>query len=87
MPATEMIEISVSALEEIRQFAAEAGRDSQVVLEEAVVTGMSAIRRFHRMKAAATDRDVSNAIDILRRAGNEPPAPGDELPEGYRRHA
>lgn len=34
-----------------------------------------------------TNASITEALQILDRGGNQPPEPGDELPEGYRRVA
>jgi hypothetical protein len=82
MPTSEALHISNYADEHIREYAAEAGYDPQSVLEEAVITGISAMRRFYRLKQAATEESVKESLEILGRAGQDnPPDPGDELPE------
>ena len=82
MPTSEAFHLSTYADEHVREFAAEAGGDAQAVLEEAIITGIAVMRRFHRSKQSATRVDVSAALEILSRAGKgNPPDPGDELPD------
>jgi len=50
--------------------------------------GLRALGRKSFYEQAWPTGDAARAQEILRNyAGNEPPQPGDELPEGYRRSA
>ncbi len=85
MPKT--LQLSQTASQEILEYAALVGRDADQMAEEILLAGLSTLRRLKYYDSKPQPVDVSDALDILRRAGTEAPAPGDEIPEGYRRRA
>jgi hypothetical protein len=81
MPQT--LQVSDAAAEEIREYASSVGMDPDVMVEEALAAGLATLRRLRFFEPRNIHADVSDALEILNRGGNEPPIPGDELPEGY----
>jgi hypothetical protein len=84
MPQTQKIELSAETSEQVRSYAAEVGIDAEEIAEEALGAGLLTLRRFRFFAPRDPNVDTSDARELLRRAGNEPPQPGDELPEGYK---
>ena len=81
MPQT--LQVSDAAAEEIREYASSVGMDPDVMAEEALTAGLATLRRLRFFEPRNIHADVSDALEILNRGGNETPIPGDELPEGY----
>jgi hypothetical protein len=81
MPQT--LQVSDAAVEEIREYASSVGIDPDVMAEEALTAGLATLRRLRFFEPRNIHANVSDALEILNRGGNETPIPGDELPEGY----
>jgi len=82
--ATSMhIEVDEEAAEEIRELAATLQKTPEETMEEVVANGLHMLRRYAFLLKKSKTADIGDALAILNRGGNEPPVPGDELPEGY----
>jgi hypothetical protein len=79
----QMLHVSDAAVKEIREYASSVGMDPDVMAEEALAAGLATLRRLRFFEPRNIHADVSDALEIMSRAGNEPPIPSDELPEGY----
>ncbi len=83
MAATMQIQLDADSAEEIRELAAVLQRTPEETAEEIVANGIHMLRRYASYVKNAHTVSPEQGSEILRRAGNEPPLPGDELPEGY----
>jgi hypothetical protein len=71
--------------EQIRRVATSLEQTPEDIALEAHTYGMYMLQRYAALRKRAEKADVAKAIEILRRAGkNNPPDPGDELPEDLR---
>jgi Ni/Co efflux regulator RcnB len=75
--------------EELRAALAAEAASEGLSLEEmsarAVQAHLDAIKSRKFFEERAGRRDGSRLLEILDRGGDEPPRPGDEIPESYRR--
>ena len=87
MSAFLQIEVDEQVIEEIRELAVSLHWTSEQVTDELVANGLLMMRRFVFLtkQAKATPDLVERAVAVLRRASKDnPPDPGDELPEDLR---
>ena len=75
------VRLSESQAEEVYTIASQSHATPEEVASQALDTGLHAIRRRRFYEDAGAGSDAEKALDILqKRAGNEPPVPGDERP-------
>jgi hypothetical protein len=81
MAQTHLIQLSEAASQEITAYAAQVGLDPESMAEELVVAGFATLRRLRYFEPKPEKVDVSEALEILSRAGKgNAPDPGDEIP-------
>ena len=83
MAASMHIEVDEEAAEQIRELAATLKKTPEETVEEVVTNGLHMLRRYASLLKKSETANIDEALAILNRGGNEPPVPGDELPEGY----
>jgi hypothetical protein len=80
------LQLSEAAYREVQSYATEVGRDPEQMAEEVMLAGLHTLRRLHYFESKPKNVDVSDALEILSRAGKgNPPDPWDELPEDLKR--
>ena len=76
------IDFDEVATRKIRKLAGRLERTPEDMAQEAMTYGMYMLQRYARLRERSNTADVAKAIAILRKAGRDnPPDPGDELPE------
>ncbi len=76
------LQLSESASQKVSDYAAQVGRDPNQMAEEILLGGLATLRRLRYYEPRPEKVDVSKALEILSRAGkNNPPDPGDEIPD------
>ena len=83
MAASMQIEVDEEAAEQIRELAAALQMTPKETAEQVVLNGLYMLRRYAFLMRKSGTAGSEEALAILNRGGNEPPIPGDELPEGY----
>jgi hypothetical protein len=79
---SQTLQLSESASQAVSDYAAQVGQDANQMAEELVLAGLGTLRRLRYYEAKSKPVDVSDALEILSRAGRDnPPDPGDELPD------
>jgi len=82
MSASSQIEIGSMAAEQIRELAVALNRTPEQMADEVVSNGLHAMRRFAYLKKLSETVDVEKVRLSLRDVGRDnPPDPGDELPD------
>jgi len=82
MPATMNLELDQKYIEQINEVAAALRRTPESVAQEVLAGGMHMVQRYAYLKAQSESADIGKAIEFLRSPrNNNPPDPGDELPE------
>jgi hypothetical protein len=82
MAASMQIQLDEHATEQIRELSIELHKTAEEIAEQVVIDGVHALRRRAFYEKNVGSADVSKALQILRSAGgNNPPMPGDELPD------
>jgi predicted transcriptional regulator len=82
MAATTQIELSPEVSEEIRHLAEVLHQTPQDVASQVLMNGLHALRRYAFYEQNAGKVLAEDGLAILRKAGrNNPPDPGDELPD------
>ena len=70
---------------EARKTAEQEGVSLNQLINLAVAEKVSVLRTEEFFRDRAANANVAKAREILRRAGNEPPRPGDEIPSNGRK--
>ena len=74
--------IQPSTLAELEGFAVQRSADPEALVDEVLLEGIAAIRERLFWEERRKGVDVQKGIDAFNRMGkNNPPDPGDELPE------
>ena len=73
------LRLQTSLLEEARKLAAEEGASVNQFINTAVAEKIASLRAWRQLRERAARGDLAKALEILKRAGSEPPRPGDEL--------
>ena len=82
MSASMHIDFTESEAEKIRQVATSLDQSPEDTAQEALTYGMYMLQRYAALKKRAEKVDISKTIEMLRNVGKDnPPDPGDELPE------
>lgn len=75
------LRLQTSLLEEARQLAAEEGASVNQFINTAVAEKIASLRAWRQLRERAARGNLAKALEILKRAGSEPPRPGDEVEE------
>jgi hypothetical protein len=79
---SQTLQLSESASQAVSDYAAQVGKDASQMAEEILLAGLSTLRRLRYYDEKPQQIDVSDALEILSRAGvGNAPDPGDELPD------
>jgi hypothetical protein len=70
-----------SLLEEARRLAAEEGASVNQFINTAVAEKIASLRAWRQLRERAVRGNLAKALEILQRAGSQPPRPGDEVEE------
>jgi hypothetical protein len=82
MAASMQIQLDEQVTQQIRELSVELHQTDEEVAEQVVKNGVHALRRQAFYERNVGSANVERAIEILRSAGgNNPPMPGDELPD------
>jgi hypothetical protein len=82
MPDLTNISLDPALLTEAQVVAQEEGLSLEQVLNQALGQGLVGIRSEHFFRSRRGKGNVQRALEILRSAGGDnPPMPGDELPD------
>jgi hypothetical protein len=73
------LRLQTSLLEEARQLAAEEGASVNQFINTAVAEKIASLRAWRQLRERAARGNLAKALEILKRAGSEPPRPGDEI--------
>lgn len=73
------LRLQTSLLKEARRLAAEEGASVNQFINTAVAEKIASLRTVQYLRDRAARGDLAKAIEILNRAGGEPPRPGDEI--------
>ncbi len=73
------LRLQTSLLKEARRLAAEEGASVNQFINTAVAEKITLLRMLQYLRDRAARGDLAKAIEILSRAGGEPPRPGDEI--------
>ena len=79
------LRLQPSLLEEARALAKDEGVALNQLINVAVAEKLAVARTTQFFERYTRDADVARALEILNKAGRDnPPMPGDELPEGWK---
>lgn len=81
------LRLQSSLLEEARQLAAEEGASVNQFINTAVAEKIASLRAWRQLRQRAARGNLAKALEILKRAGSEPPRPGDELEGSFEEEA
>ena len=81
------LRLQTSLLEEARELAAEEGASVNQFINTAVAEKIASLRAWRQLRQRAARGNLTKALEILKRAGSEPPRPGDELETAVREEA
>ena len=85
MPGSIQIELDEQSTQEVRDIAETLQQSPEQVAKEVVLNGMHALRRYADLKRRSETVNVGEVIEMLRSSKSDnPPDPGDEIPEDLR---